>query len=43
MIDLLAVKMQSKCIKYGNKKSRFAKEQDGKGLLTNLGKKNTIK
>ena len=43
MIDLLAVKMQSKCIKCGNKKSRFAKEQDGKVLLTNLGKKNTIK
>ena len=29
--------MQSKCSAYKNKKSRFAKEQEAKGLLSNLG------
>ena len=29
--------MQSKCIKCGNKKSGFVKEQEAKGLLRNLG------
>ena len=28
---------QSKCSVYKNKKSRFVKEQDAKGLLSNLG------
>ena len=29
--------MQSKCSVSGNKKSRFVKEQEAKGLLKNLG------
>ena len=29
--------MQSKCPKFGIKKSRFVKEQEAKGLLSNLG------
>ena len=29
--------MQSKCSVYGVKKSRFMKEQEAKGLLSNLG------
>ena len=29
--------LQSKCSVYKNKKSRFIKEQDAKGLLSNLG------
>ena len=29
--------MQSKCIDCGIKKSRFVKEQEAKGLLSNLG------
>ena len=29
--------MQSKCSVSGTKKSRFLKEQDAKGLLSNLG------
>ena len=29
--------MQSKCSDYKNKKSRFVKGQDAKGLLSNLG------
>ena len=29
--------MQSKCNDCGNKKSRFMKEQEAKGLLSNLG------
>ena len=29
--------MQSKCAKCGNRKSRFVKEQQAKGLLGNLG------
>ena len=29
--------MQSKCSIYGVKKSRFMKEQEAKGLLSNLG------
>ena len=29
--------MQSKCSDCGNKKSRFVKEQEDKGLLSNLG------
>ena len=27
----------SKCAKFGSKKSRFIKKQEGKGLLSNLG------
>ena len=34
--------MQSKCPKCGIKKSRFVKEQEAKGLLSNLGIK-TVK
>ena len=34
--------MQSKCSVCGTKKSRFAKEQDAKGLLNNLGIKITL-
>ena len=29
--------MQSKCSNYKNKKSRFVKKQEAKGLLSNLG------
>ena len=29
--------LSSKCINCGNKKSRFVKRQDAKGLLSNLG------
>ena len=29
--------MQSKCVEFGIKKSRFAKEQEAKDLLSNLG------
>ena len=28
--------MSSKCVAYGNKKSRFMKEQEEKGLFSNL-------
>ena len=34
--------MQSKCRVCGTKKSRFVKEQDAKGLLSNLGIKNPL-
>ena len=34
--------MQSKCSVCGTKKSRFVKEQDAKGLLSNLGIKKPI-
>ena len=34
--------MQSKCIVCGTKKSRFIKEQDEKGLLSNLGIKTPL-
>ena len=34
--------MQSKCNDYGNKKSRFMKEQKAKGLLSNLGIKSPL-
>ena len=34
--------MQSKCSNCKNKKSRFVKEQDAKGLLSNLGKNTTF-
>ena len=34
--------MQSKCAKCGNKKSRFVKEQQAKGLLSNLGIKTLL-
>ena len=34
--------MQSKCSVCGTKKSRFAKEQDAKGLLSNLGIKTPL-
>ena len=34
--------MQSKCPVYGTKKSRFAKEQEAKGLLSNLGIKTPL-
>ena len=34
--------MQSKCNDYGIKKSRFVKEQEAKGLLSNLGIKTPL-
>ena len=34
--------MQSKCIDCGIKKSRFVKEQEAKGLLSNLGNKTPL-
>ena len=34
--------MQSKCSVCGTKKSRFIKEQDAKGLLSNLGIKTPL-
>ena len=34
--------MQSKCSVCGTKKSRFVKEQDAKGLLSNLGNKTPL-
>ena len=34
--------MQSKCSVCGTKKSRFVKEQDAKGLLSNLGSKTPL-
>ena len=34
--------MQSKCSVCNNKKSRFVKEQDPKGLLSNLGTKTPL-
>ena len=34
--------MQSKCCVCGTKKSRFLKEQDAKGLLSNLGIKTPL-
>ena len=34
--------MQSKCAKCGIKKSRFVKEQEAKGLLSNLGIKTSL-
>ena len=34
--------MQSKCSVCGTKKSRFVKEQDAKGLLSNLGIKTLL-
>ena len=34
--------MQSKCADYGIKKSRFVKEQEAKGLLSNLGIKTPL-
>ena len=34
--------MQSKCSACKNKKSRFVKEQDAKGLLSNLGIKKPL-
>ena len=34
--------MQSKCSDCGTKKSRFVKEQDAKGLLSNLGIKTPL-
>ena len=34
--------MQSKCPVYGIKKSRFVKEQEAKGLLSNLGIKTPL-
>ena len=34
--------MQSKCLVCGIKKSRFVKEQEGKGLLSNLGIKTPL-
>ena len=32
----------SKCVKYGNKKSRFIKNQEPKGILSNLGIRTTL-
>ena len=34
--------MQSNCAIYGSKKSRFIKEQQAKGLLSNLGFKTPL-
>ena len=34
--------MQSKCADCGNKKSRFIKNQEAKGLLSNLGIKTPL-
>ena len=34
--------MQSKCSDWGIKKSRFVKEQEAKGLLSNLGTKTPL-
>ena len=34
--------MQSKCSNCGNKKSRFIKEQEAKGLLSSLGIKTPL-
>ena len=34
--------MQSKCSVCNNKKSQFVKEQDAKGLLSNLGIKTSV-
>ena len=34
--------MQSKCTEDGNKNSRFVKEQEAKGLLSNLGIKTPL-
>ena len=34
--------MQSKCADYGIKNSRFMKEQEAKGLLSNLGVKTPL-
>ena len=34
--------MQSKCAEWWIKKSRFVKEQEAKGLLSNLGKQNSL-
>ena len=34
--------MQSKCSDCGNKKSKFVKEQDAKGLLSDLGIKSPL-
>ena len=34
--------MQPKCSNFGIKKSRFVKEQEAKGLLSNLGIKTTL-
>ena len=34
--------MQAKCPACGNKKSRFVKEQEAKGLLSNLGIKTPL-
>ena len=34
--------MQSRCSECKNKKSRFIKEQEAKGLLSNLGIKTTL-
>ena len=34
--------MQSKCLVYGIKKSRFIKEQEARGLLSNLGIKTPL-
>ena len=34
--------MQSKCVECGVKKSRFVKEQEAKGLLSNLGIKTPL-
>ena len=34
--------MQSKCLACGNKSSRFVKEEEAKGLLSNLGIKTPL-
>ena len=41
-LDQIRLIMQSKCFVCGIKKSRFVKEQEAKGLLSNLGVKTPL-
>ena len=34
--------LSSRCAVYGNKKSKFVKEQEAKGLLSNLGTRTSL-
>ena len=42
IVDSKKIVMQSKCSLCGIKKSRFVKEQEAKGLLSNLGIKTPL-
>ena len=42
IVKKITLVMQSKCSVCGIKKSRFAKEQEAKGLLSNLGIKTPL-